>query len=126
MKVLPGPYLIGISSGAVGGALLRYLLQRIGNLAFTNPYGTLIVNILGSFILGFVAGFFSTRVYSIWYYTIATGFCGSFTTFSSISLEVFEMLRMGDYARALTYVGISLISGLLAVGVGWWLGMQIR
>jgi len=126
MKITSGPLVLGISGGAVGGALLRYLIQRAGNIAFTHPYGTLLVNVVGSFLLGLVAGFFSNRAYSAWYYTIATGFCGSFTTFSSISLEVFEMIRMADYWRALIYVGISLISGLLAIALGWWLGMQIH
>lgn len=126
MKVVSGPLLLGISGGAVVGAILRYVIQRTANLAFTHPYGTFLVNLVGSFLIGLVAGFFSHRAYSIWYYTIATGFCGSFTTFSSISLEIFEMLRMGDYWRALIYVGISLLAGLIAIALGWWLGMQIR
>ncbi len=126
MKVASGPLILGISGGAVGGAILRYVIQRTANLAFTHPYGTFLVNVVGSFLIGLIAGFFSYRAYSIWYYTIATGFCGSFTTFSSISLEIFEMLRMGDHWRALLYAGISLVSGLLAVALGWWLGMQIR
>jgi len=125
MKGSTGPLLLGISGGAIGGALLRYVIQKVGNAAFTHPYGTLLVNILGSFLLGFVAGFFSNKSYSIWYYMIAAGFCGSFTTFSSISLEIFEMLRMGAYWRAIAYVTLSLVSGLTAVGIGWWLGMQI-
>ncbi len=125
MKASPAPLLLGISGGAIGGALLRYAVQKAGNIAFTHPYGTLIVNILGSFILGFIAGFFSGKSYSIWYYTVATGFCGSFTTFSSISLEVFEMLRMGAYWRGFGYVAASLVSGLTAVGLGWWLGLQV-
>jgi len=126
MKVAPGPLILGISGGAIGGAILRYVIQRAANLAFTHPYGTLLVNVVGSFLIGLVAGFFLHRAYSVWYYAITAGFCGSFTTFSSISLEVFEMLRMGDYWRALFYVGISLVSGLLAVALGWWLGMQIQ
>ncbi len=125
MKGWPGSLVVGISGGAIGGALLRYAVQRVANIAATHPYGTLLVNILGSFILGFVAGFFSNRSYSVWYYAVATGFCGSFTTFSSISMEVFEMLRMGLYWRAFGYVGVSLISGLIAIAVGWWLGLQI-
>jgi len=125
MKAFPGPILLGISGGAIGGALLRYAVQKVGNTAFTHPYGTLLVNIVGSFIMGFVAGFFSDKSYSIWYYTVSTGFCGSFTTFSSISMEVFEMIRMGACWRAFGYVGASLVSGLMAVGLGWWLGLQV-
>jgi CrcB protein len=117
---------VGVSMGAIAGALLRFGIQRAWNVASTHPYGTLMVNVLGSFVIGFLAGFFSGRDNYTWYYTLTAGFCGSFTTFSSISLEILDMLRIGAYVRAVGYVGLTVLLGVIAVALGWWIGMRWR
>ncbi|MCX8112070.1 MAG: CrcB family protein [Bacteroidia bacterium] len=117
--------LIGISLGAAGGALLRYWIQRILNLSLLSPGGTFLVNIIGSAILGFVAGGFPQKVGSPLYYAVTAGFCGSLTTFSSITLEIFEMLRLQEGLRAMMYIVLTLGLGLMGFAGGYWLGAKL-
>lgn len=93
-----------ISLGAVVGANLRYGVSRIAahHLSAAMPYGTLIVNLTGSFVLGFFLAWISERVLADphWRMLIAVGFCGAFTTFSSYAFETFGMIEKGHYALA--------------------------
>lgn len=93
------------------GALLRYLLGLGAvNLNFTAlPFGTLLVNVLGSFLIGYL----SWNMLHRWQLSqeiqvvVISGFLGGFTTFSAFSLEVIKMLDEGMSGRALIYVVIS-------------------
>ena len=82
---------LAISTAAILGANLRYLLSRLAAREFGAifPYGTLIINVLGSFIVGFFIIWTSERVLldSRWRLLVVVGFCGSFTTFSSYALR---------------------------------------
>jgi CrcB protein len=86
----------------------------------TFPWGTLLINVTGSFILGFyltvvterVEGRATTRLF------IATGFLGAYTTFSTFAYETADYVRAGEPLRALAYVGASLVCGFVAVVVG--------
>lgn len=93
-----------ISAGAVLGANLRYAVSRLAlkYLSASVPYGTLIVNVSGSFILGFFLAWTSERVLADprWRMLIAVGFCGAYTTYSSYSFETFSMLEQGHYGLA--------------------------
>lgn len=109
---------------AVGGAIgstLRYLLggaiQRAAHAGF--PYGTLVVNVLGCFLIGVLIRLFlnaeppaSLRAFLI------VGFCGGFTTFSSFTSETIGLAQAGSYLRAGAYVLASVILCLAATGVG--------
>jgi CrcB protein len=102
--------------GAVG-TLCRYGLQglvqtRVGT-AF--PYGTLLVNLTGCLLLGFLGQFTLNRmvVSSDLRIAIAVGFFGGYTTFSSFGWETAKMLEDGEWLRAATYVAASVIAGLL-------------
>ncbi|KAA9007708.1 fluoride efflux transporter CrcB [Paenibacillus spiritus] len=113
--------LFGIGIGGVIGAACRYGLggwigRRFGN-AF--PWGTLFINILGSFILGVLAGA-GDLIPRGWYLTAGTGFCGGFTTFSTFGYETVTLLENGRYGRAAAYALLSLAVGLL----GAWLGLK--
>lgn len=93
-----------ISVGAVLGANLRYAVNRLAlkYLSASVPYGTLIVNVTGSFLLGFFLAWTSERVLADprWRLLAAVGFCGAYTTFSSYSFETFVMLEQGHYGLA--------------------------
>lgn len=108
-------YLVG--AGATVGALLRYGTNQyvggvVGSHAF--PYGTLTVNVVGSFVLAFVtfAGA-SDAVLS----TVGTGACGSYTTFSSFSVETVRLWEDGDRLLAGWYATVNLVGALVAIGV---------
>jgi CrcB protein len=102
--------------GAVG-TLARYSLQglvqvRIGS---TFPFGTLLINLTGCFLLGLVGQVTLNRmiVPPEWRVAIAVGFFGGYTTFSSFGWETAKMLESGEWLRATTYVATSVIFGPL-------------
>jgi fluoride exporter len=105
------------------GSLARYGLGLWGasnGLFF--PWGTLLINILGSFILGFVATLaLENQVSETMRLALAVGFCGAFTTFSTFELEVMNAILEGRIVMAVAYVTSSIILGLIAVflGRGW-------
>jgi CrcB protein len=102
--------------GAVG-TLARYGLQGVVQIrtASTFPYGTLLVNLSGCFLLGLIGQFTLNRlvISPDWRVAIAVGFFGGYTTFSSFGWETAKMLEDGEWARASAYVGLSVAAGLL-------------
>jgi CrcB protein len=111
-----------ISLGAVVGAASRYFVSRtvarLANAAF--PYGTLLINITGSFILGLFLVWTTERAVADprWRLLIAIGFCGSYTTFSSYAFESFALFERGQYAMfAANVLGSNLLC-LLGVAAG--------
>ena len=90
-----------ISLGAIAGANARYFISRwaakVFNPAF--PYGTLIINITGSMVLGFFLIWTSERVLADprWRLMIAIGFCGAYTTFSSYAFETMYYFEQGHW-----------------------------
>jgi CrcB protein len=113
---------VGVLGGL--GALARFALdgQVAGRLGREFPYGTLAVNVLGSFVLGFLVGLaISTRTYRL----EGTGFIGAFTTFSTWT---FESHRLGEDGRlhvGLANFAVSLALGLLAAWAGRELGATL-
>ena len=92
---------LAISVAAIVGANLRYLLSRIAarELGPVFPYGTLFINITGSFIVGLFLIWTTERVLvdPHWRLLIVIGFCGSFTTFSSYALETMAYFEQGQW-----------------------------
>jgi CrcB protein len=90
-----------ISLGAIVGASSRYFVGRLVARAVTAsfPYGTLLINVTGSFILGLFLVWSTERVLPDphWRLLIAIGFCGSYTTFSSYAYESFSLFEQGHY-----------------------------
>ena len=88
-----------ISAGAIVGANLRYLLSKIvARLIHPSfPYGTLIINVSGSLILGFFLAWTTERVLADpqWRFLVAIGFCGSYTTFSGYAYETMVYFQQG-------------------------------
>jgi len=93
---------LAISLGAVIGANLRYWMSRyaLRLCGPVFPYGTLTINVLGSFILGFFMVWTTERalVDPRWRLLIAVGFCGGYTTFSSYAYETMALLEQGQWA----------------------------
>ena len=111
------------------GTLARYGLQglvqvRVGN-AF--PYGTLLINLSGCFLLGLIGQFTLNRmvISPDWRVAIAVGFFGGYTTFSSFGWETAKMLEDGEWLRALAYVGASVLAGLFLSVAGIHLANKI-
>jgi fluoride exporter len=106
---------------AVGGAsrfALSTFVQQRASSAF--PFGTLIVNITGSLILGFVLRYAlaSPSVSAEMRALLTTGFCGGYTTFSTFSYESIALIEDGDYRRAATYIVLSVVVSLIATFLG--------
>ncbi|MFC7166032.1 fluoride efflux transporter CrcB [Halospeciosus flavus] len=110
-------YLVG--AGAVVGALSRYETNRLlhawlGDSAF--PAGTFTVNVIGSFILGFVT---FLGVGDAVLYAVGTGACGSYTTFSSFSVDTVQLWEEGRRALSVLYASVNLGGALAAIGLAW-------
>lgn len=109
--------LIGL--GGFLGTIARYLCgQWIGSTQFNQagfPYGTLIVNLIGCFIIGLIYGWFEKQsvTTSDWKLILTAGFCGGFTTFSAFAIENIQMIRDGNWFMAILYIFISVMVGLM-------------
>jgi CrcB protein len=112
--------LVGLA-GALG-ALSRYAIGvGIGVRSF--PFATLLINVVGSAVLGWVlAGPGADRWSTTATTAVAVGFLGAFTTFSTFAYETTTMLRTDQPARALLYVALSVGLGLVAAAAGYALG----
>ena len=100
-----------IALGGAAGSLLRYSLggavQRLSASGF--PVGTLVVNVSGCFIIGvLVRQFMNMQLSPELRALLIVGFCGGFTTFSTFSAETLGLIEGGEYARAMSYVILSL------------------
>src|SRR4029078_4893919 len=110
-----------IALGGAAGSLLRYSLggavQRLSAGGF--PIGTLLVNVTGCFIIGIlVRQFMNMQLPPDLRALLIVGFCGGFTTFSTFSAETIGLIEGGEYARASTYVLLSVALCLVATLAG--------
>ncbi len=105
---------------AVGGAARFALSSFIQQRAGTFPVSTLVVNITGSLVLGFLMRYAlgSTSVSPETRALLTMGFCGGYTTFSTFSYETIALMEDGDYRRAAIYVLASLVLSLAATFLG--------
>jgi len=118
---LNGDLLI-ISLGAIVGANARYLISRYAAklLGPVFPYGTLLINISGSLIVGFFVIWTTERVFidPRWRLLVVVGFCGSFTTFSSYAYESMAYFEQGQWLLMWTNILTNNLLCLLAVLTG--------
>ena len=110
--------ILSVGTGAAVGGILRYLFSIwLKPEVSIFPWATLLVNLLGSFILGLIISYFSKNEGSTPVkLMLTTGFCGGFTTFSAFSMELVLMLQKSEYLPAGLYILASIIGGL---GLAW-------
>lgn len=112
-----------VALGSAAGGVTRYLLAGAVQRAAGGPFpvGTLLVNVTGSFLLGFLL----RSMLAVPAMTpelrlaLTAGFCGGYTTFSTFSAETVALVEGGDYRRAALYVATSVVVSLLAVALGF-------
>lgn len=113
-----------VALGAAVGAPLRYLVDRAvrarGDPAF--PWGTLLVNVAGSLLLGVLVGGAPPGPVGA---LVGTGFCGALTTYSTFGYETLRLWRDGSWRLATLNVTAHLVAGLAAAGAGLALGAAL-
>lgn len=112
-----------IGFGGFIGSVARYLVSSL-NLTisfFSIPVGTLIVNVAGSFLIGFLTGIADKSVILTagWRLFLMVGVCGGFTTFSTFAGENLMLLHNGQLLTLLAYTGASIFLGFTAVYLGY-------
>jgi CrcB protein len=108
-----GGFLGAIARFALGG----FIADRMGSRF---PYGTFVINISGSFVIGFILTLLAhhTTASPNWRYLIPVGFIGAYTTFSTFEYETLRSMQDGQMLIAMAYVSSSVIVGFAAVWLG--------
>lgn len=105
---------IGGSIGAIGRYLVSLWWKSTGN---SFPWGTLLVNLMGSFWLGWMVQHISEPQ---WMLLLGVGFLGSFTTFSTLQWECFQMIKNRQWRMLFGYIGVTYIGGGLLGWIGYY------
>jgi fluoride exporter len=112
--------LAAVFGGGVVGAVLRAgVVEALPHTAGEWPWGTLLVNVAGAFALGYFTTRLQERLPLSAYRRpfLGTGLCGALTTFSTMQLELLDMLDVGRVALAATYALTSVIAGFVAIAL---------
>jgi CrcB protein len=117
-----------IALGAIPGAFCRYWTAAwAARWGGDFPYGTLVINLTGSFVLGL---FLTLHLDRGWFppqarLAVAVGWCASFTTYSTFSWETFRLIQVGDWKLAGLNISATLLGCLVATGIGAALGKAL-
>ena len=121
--------IILIAAGGATGALFRFWMSSGIHVLLGRgfPYGTLTVNVLGSFAMGLLYVFMLERmeVNAEWRAALMIGLLGAFTTFSTFSIETMNLIEAGEIGKAGLNMGLSVSLCVLGCWVGMVLGRQI-
>ena len=116
--------ILAVGAGSFLGGAGRYLVSlAMKGVSKGFPWATLLVNLVGCFLLGLLWGVFSKNAAegSNWALFLTVGLCGGFTTFSTFSKEALVMLQSGNIGGFAGYVAISVIVGICLVALGYFL-----
>lgn len=110
-----------VAIGGFFGACSRYVISMFCNSRFSTsfPYGTLVVNSLGSFLLGILIG---TQAQEVYLFLLGIGFLGAFTTFSTLNVEIVHLAAEKKWKVILFYIVSTYIIGIAAAFLGFILG----
>lgn len=114
--------LLAVMLGGAVGCALRWLISLRFNSLFPNlPPGTLIVNLVGGFVIGAALAWFvkNPQIDPTWKLLIVTGLCGGLTTFSTFSAEIVVLLQSGKYLWAMSSVLVHVTGSLLMTFAGF-------
>lgn len=117
-----GKLILLVGAGGAVGCIARFLSQQFISRYYPSsfPWGTLLVNIVGCFIIGVVYAVSEkgSVMSPEWRILLATGFCGGFTTFSSFAYENVALMRDGELLLTFLYIAASIIVGLAGAYLG--------
>jgi CrcB protein len=119
-----------VGLGGFFGSVLRFWLGSFigGRLGARFPYGTFVINVTGSFLVGMVVTILATRAHwnPNWRYLIPIGFIGGYTTFSTFEYETFRLFQDGRPLPAILNVTLSVVLGFAGVWAGVVAGRAIQ
>ncbi len=125
--VAPSRALVAVFLGGSVGTLGRALLAQAAPVtAGSWPWATFVANIVAVLLLGAVVGWSRTNRSGWWRPFLATGLCGGLSTFSTLQLELLELVDVGAYAMAAAYALLSVVLGLVVVVLGLRIGAGRR
>jgi len=110
--------LAAVFAGGAAGALARVgLLELFPSAEAGWPWAVLAINVSGALLLGYLVTRLQERParYPYWRQLMGTGFCGAYTTFSTMQLELLHMVDAHNYGLAAGYLGVSVVCGYVAI-----------
>ena len=122
---------VAVGAGSVAGGTARWLITELLHAVFPGglPWGTLFVNVTGSFLIGFYAALTGPdgRIFAgpVQRQFVMTGFCGGYTTFSAFSLESIRLIQSGQMLLGSINVAMSLVLWLVAIWGGFALATRL-
>jgi CrcB protein len=117
-------YLIVFLGGGLGAALRHGMNIGVARwLGTAFPYGTLIINVTGSLVMGLIAGYFAFRggLSQHWRLFLTTGILGGYTTFSAFSLDAVLLYERSELGLAALYVAASVLLSIAGLFAGFWI-----
>jgi CrcB protein len=122
-------YLMVAIGGALGSVLRFWVGGYISNRAGTRfPYGTFVINITASFLIGFILTLLSERTHwsANWRYLIPVGFIGGYSTFSTFEYESFRVFQDGELLITGLNITLSVVLGFISVWLGVITGRAVK
>ena len=121
--------ILAVAFGGAFGAAARYLINisPLGAAGGKFPLHTFLINVGGSFLIGFLLVIFTDKfaAHENARLALTVGFLGAFTTFSTFELEIYELIRERFFVTAFFYLSFSILAGFVGVIGGVWLGKNV-